>query len=332
MIELKIMKTKQLLIWFGLLFFTISCSTGIQFNTQKNAEPRFSGIRTVAINKVYLDQTQALQLSDNLGQWLVKDVKLKINNLETLVRKSLVVNLARFSDYQVIDLQDFVQFQSAFKKLRPLSGERLMNVDMIINIRMAYAAQQQTGKKQEVFTFRETTSSLQGEEWVKTRDHSYQKVVTIPYSFTQADLLCYVEVIDTRKGASRVLKSFNYTISNRKDPKTTMEEIVQESGVAISSEILKNVSKYSALTTRIIDESSDDEIVDLMKATKFEKAIQILETTISKSDEKNPADLYNLGICYEATENGGLALQMYQDAFAIDDDNELYIKAIGDLE
>lgn len=326
------MKTKQLLMGLELLFFTISCTTGIQFNTQKNAEPRFSGMRTVAVNKIYLDQTQALQLSDNLGHWQVKDVKLKINNLETLVRKSLVVNLARFSDYQVIDLQDFVQFQNAFRKMRPLSGERLMNVDMIINVRMAYAAQQQTGKKQEVFTFRETSSALQEEEWVTTKDRSYQKVVSVPYSFTQADLLCYVEVIDTRKGASRVLKSFNYTISNREEPKTTMEEMIQESGVAISSEILKNVSKYSALTTRIIDENSNEEIVDLMKATRFEKAIQRLEKTISKSDDKNPADLYNLGICYEATENGGLALQMYRDAFSIDKDNELYIQALGDLE
>lgn len=326
------MKTKQSLIWIWLLLFSISCTTGIQFNTQKNAEPRFSGIRTVVVNKVYLDQTQAIQLSDNLGRWHVTQPKLKIKNLETLVRKSLVVNLSRFSDYQIIDLADFVQFQKAFRKMRPLSGERLMNVDMIINVRLAYAAQKQSGKKQEVFTFRETASSLQGLEWVTTRDVSQQKVVTIPYSHTQADLLCFIEVIDTRKGASRVLKSFNYTASNLKAPMTSMEEMVQELGVAITSEILKNVSKYSALTTRIIDDGSDEAITDLMKATDFEAAVQLLESTIAKAEDKQPADLYNLGICYEAMEIGGLALQMYKDAYALDNENELYIKAIGDLE
>ncbi len=58
----------------------------------------------------------------------------------------------------------------------------------------------------------------------------------------------------------------------------------------------------------------------------------MLEQSLSKSDEKEPADLYNLGICYEALGDSAIALQMYKEAYAVDNDNELYIKAIGDLE
>ncbi len=316
-----------------ILFFTISsCSTYIQFTTQKSAEPRYSGINKVGINTVLLRQRKSLDLQDNRGNWTVAQKPLDDRKLETLVRKSLVSNLRKFSDYQVFDLHDIRNFHNAFQRLRPLSGERIGELDLIIDVQIAYHTTKQTGFSQEVMTFRQKKSVKQGKKWVTTQDSSQQKVVTVPYNHATADLICYVEVIKTKNGASKVLKSFNTLLSHESDPMSTPESMVNELAVVITSRILKNVSKYSVLTKRKIDKGSDDEVLELMENADLEAASKQLEAMLSKSERKNPADLYNLGICYEAMGDPGIALQMYRDAHKLDEKEELYMIAIGEIE
>ncbi len=323
--------SKCLWVLFPILFLNItSCSTYIQFATQKSAEPRYNGIHKVGINNVLLKDRKSMNLRDNLGKWTVSNKSFNDQKLEALVRKSLVTNLRRFSDYQVFDLHDIRKFQNAFQRLRPMSGERIGELDLMINVEIAYYATTQTGTSQEVMTFYQKKSEKIGEKWVTTRDTSNQSVVSVPYSQSTADVVCYVEVIKIQNGEAKVLKSFNTILSYDASPLNTQESMVNELGVVITSGILKNVSKYSALTKREIDKGSEGEIVELMEKADLEAATKKLEMSISK--EKKAADLYNLGICYEALGDPGIALQMYRDAYKLDQNKELYIKAIGEIE
>ncbi len=309
-----------------------SCSTMIQFNSQKSADPRFSGIRTVGVNTVLLINNENLKLNDNLGSWNVTSSIVDSKKLNVLVRKALVSNLKKFSDYEVIDLHDLRKFQSAFQQLRPLSGERIGELDLIVDIRVSFVSQQQSGKSQEVMTFRRKRSVVKGREWVQVENSSRERVVTVPYSNSRVDIASYVEVIKTKNGDSRVLKSFNASLTNNLKPMTSIETMINEMAIMITGRILKNVSKYSVITTREIDKGSNDEIVELLEQAKLNEAVTMLEKSLTDSGEREAADVYNLGICYEAFGDPALAIQMYQEAHKLDDNNELYMKAIGELE
>lgn len=315
----------------GCAVFLSSCSTYIEFTTQKSAEPRYTGMEKVGVNSVVFGDRNAVELSDNLGSWRAKGKKLDDSHVETLVRKSLVTNLRRFSDYQVFDLQNFRKFHTDFQRLRPVSGEKVGDLDFIIDVRISYDAITQSGRSQEVKTFRQQATAKRGNKWVTTQDSSQQKVVTMPYHHSGVDFICFVEVIKTKGGETKVLKSFNTIVSYQSGELKTVEAMVNEVGVVITSQVLKNVSKYSVLTRREIDKGSDGEIVDLMENADLEKARRKLESIVS-SDDKKPADIYNLGICYEALGDAGVALQMYRDAHQLDEDEELYMIAIGDIE
>ena len=327
------MKNKITYLGVGLILMIVtSCSTMIQFNSQKAADPRFSGIRTVGVNSVLLANSEHLRLVDNLGRWRVNKSVIDTKGLNVLVRKALVANLKKSSDYEVIDLEDLRKFQNAFQQLRPLSGERIGEIDLIIDIRLALNSQQQSGTGQEVMTFSKKKSVVQGKEWVQIENSSRDKVVTVPYSNSLVDISSYVEVIKTKNGEAKVLKSFNASLSNKLKPMTSIETMINELSIAITGRILRNISKYSAITTRQIDKGSDDEIVALLEEARLNKAASELETILTESDEREPADVYNLGICYEAFGDPALAIQMYKEAHKLDENNELYMKAIGELE
>ncbi len=327
------MKKLFLFLWVGLLLIAASsCSTMIRFNTQKSADSRFNGIRTVGINTVFLADNQNLDLKDDTGKWTVGNNHISTEGMETLVRKSLVANLKKFSDYEVIDLYDLRNFQKAFQQLRPLSGERIGELDLVIDIRVSLFSQQQYGNTQEVMTFWEKKSVLSGRKWIQVENSSREKVVTVPYSNSRVDITGYVEAIKTKNGDAKVLKSFNVSLTNNSKPMTSIKTMINEMSIMITGRILKNISKYAVITTRKIDKGSDDDIVELLEQASLNKAAVKLEKTLSESDKRDPADVYNLGICYEAFGDPALAIQMYREAHKLDNGNELYMIAIGELE
>ena len=322
---------KTSIILISVLLFS-ACTSSIQFHSQKPADPRYEGIYTVGVNAVVMSRQQKLELNDRQGRWRVSETRPTETRLNILVRKSLVAHLQAFSNYELIDLHDLRKFQQAFQRLRPVSGERIGEVDMLINVRVFAFSQQQEGSDQEVMTFRQQKSVKRGNKWVKVQDTSRQQVVTVPYSTSQADLIAYVEAIKTKNGEARVLKSFSCTLSSEADPMRSIDAMMNELGVVIAGRILKEVSTYSVVTTREIDKGSDDTVIELMEQGELDEAAIKLEAALTGSEEKNPADLYNLGICYEAFGDPGLALQMYRDAYRRDRSNELYMRAIGGVQ
>ncbi|MBU3915839.1 hypothetical protein KKA14_09920 [bacterium] len=332
--EFRPIKQIHFLICVFALLMTMSCSkTYLQFKTMQSGDSRYSNLKVIAINNVFLVDSRNTKLHDRLGQWSVKKTESKTAGLEKLVRKSLAANLARFSDYEIIDLNDFNTFYGEdLRILRPITGEKVGNIDFMLDIYIGYDAQEQEGEYQEVMKFTQKTTAKSGKKWITTEDSSHEKVVTVPYNSSKADLMFYTEVIKLKDGSSKVLKNFNGILSHGQSPGVPMETMINELGVVISLRILKNISKYSTITKRLISTGSDGKIVKLLEEARIEEAKSALESTISKRNEKKAADLYNLGICYEALGESRIAIQLYDDALAIDRNNEEIIKAIGELE
>ncbi|MCP4294220.1 MAG: hypothetical protein GY786_01285 [Proteobacteria bacterium] len=310
-----------------------SCSSSyLQFNTSKSAESRYSGLKTIAINHVVLAGAEAKKITDNLGSWSVSKKQLDAGGIENLVRKALIANLIKFSEYKIIDLKDLRDYNEKFQNLRPPSGETLSKADIMLDLAFALSAQEQKGSYHKVINFAHTTQKKRGKKWVTIRNTSQEKVVRTPYSKSRVEMVFLAEVIKIKNGESRVLKNFNGKLVNDRVPEMPLSTMANELAVAMTSAILKNISRYSVIVKRKIDDDSDSSVLKLLKKADLEGAKLKLENMLSDKKKKKSSDLYNLGICYEALGLPGIALQYYQEAHSLNKEKELYITAVGDLE
>ncbi len=100
---LKILKILPLILIFGL----VSCTDKLQFSTSISPSVELNSIRTLAIGDVRILQNDELTLHDQLGNWTVRQKNLETKGLEKFVKLSLISNLSRFSDYNIVDLAEF---------------------------------------------------------------------------------------------------------------------------------------------------------------------------------------------------------------------------------
>ncbi|PCI25883.1 MAG: hypothetical protein COB67_10540 [SAR324 cluster bacterium] len=331
--DINLKKYRRLVFFLLVTLLGSSCSTSyLQFNTPKSAESRYGGLKTIAINNVVLIKAEGKKMTDNLGRWSVQNKRLDVQGIENLVRKALIANLSKFSDYQIIDLQDLRDYNGDFQTLRPPSGEILKQADFMLDLSFAVSAQEQSGSFHQVMTFSQSARSKQGRKWITTQNSSYEKVIPAPYNNSHVELVFLAEVIKIKNGEAKVLKNFNGEVQNNRSPQVPLEVMANELAVAVTSQILKNISKYSVIVKREIHKGSNSEVIELLESADLEAAKLKLESILSENKGKEPFDLYNLGICYEALGLPGIALQYYYEAHALNEENELYISAIGDLE
>ena len=70
----------------------------------------------------------------------------------------------------------------------------------------------------------------------------------------------------------------------------------------------------------------------LIEAGAYEKAIEVLTNTLDQAEEKQSDDHYNLGLCFEAIGDYGLAEVSYTDAIKLKPGNLLYAQGIGRID
>ncbi len=118
---LKILKILPLILIFGL----VSCTDKLQFSTSILPSVELNSIRTLAIGDVRILQNDELTMNfDQLGNWTVRQKNLETKGLEKFVKLSLISNLSRFSDYNIVDLAEFSKiFSDELKSIKPVGGD-----------------------------------------------------------------------------------------------------------------------------------------------------------------------------------------------------------------
>ena len=100
---LKILKILLLILIYGL----VSCTDKLQFSTSISPSVELNSIRTLAIGDVRILQNDELTMNDLIGKWTVRQKNLEKKGLKKFVKLSLISNLSRFSDYNIVDLAEF---------------------------------------------------------------------------------------------------------------------------------------------------------------------------------------------------------------------------------
>jgi len=205
--------TSKLIILICFSLITISCSHKLQFNTYVQKSKDFDGIKTLTVGEVRLVKGEELILNDNLGNWSSNQKNLKVRGIERIVKQSLISNLNRFSDYNVVDLDEFrVIYGDSLTSIKPISGLIVKEVDGILNIKFSLYVTSQNGQYEEIKTFYRNSRSKIGKKWKTTEDSSSQRVVRVPYQLKNATITLTGELIRVTNGEIELLKTFSDVI------------------------------------------------------------------------------------------------------------------------
>ena len=203
---LKILKILPLILIFGL----VSCTDKLQFSTSISPSVELNSIRTLAIGDVRILQNDELTMNDQLGNWTVRQKNLESKGLEKFVKLSLISNLSRFSDYNIVDLAEFItMFSDELKSIKPVGGMSIKEIDAVLNLKIAVRVVTQNGQFERVKSFSRRTSRTVGKKW-KTVEHiSQDRKITEPYQTRTASIFMTGELVKVSGGKIRLLKAFS---------------------------------------------------------------------------------------------------------------------------
>ena len=372
---LKIINFFSLLLIFGL----ISCTNKLQFSTSISPSAEINSIRTLAIGDVRLLHHDELNLRDNKGDWRVSRQNFKTNGLKKLIKRSLISNLSRFSDYNIVDLEIFSDiFSDKLHSIKPVGGISIGGIDAVLNLSFAVNVVTQNGHIESIKSFRRRTTRKSGKKWITTEDSSVDRKITEPYQTRTVSVYLTGELLKVSAGKIRLLSTFSEvavismgsgfvpsSFSQSVDGKILSffsgdEQSIEEKisnipfyglkhdalrgvpnaaanlshrlALQISNMILPWFAPYPVLATRTIDSGGDDSAVNYLMHAKVLSAKEKLEEVISNPEDKTAANLYNLGICYEALGEPRIAMQLYEEALELDESNSNAIQALGSLQ
>ena len=92
---------------------------------------------------------------------------------------------------------------------------------------------------------------------------------------------------------------------------------------------MKNLDSQSKVAYPVA-EDGDEQARLLILGNAYDSALQRLQ--MKTANDPRPADLYNLGLCFEALGDYRSALLNYRAAHQNDDTNLMYAKGIGRIE
>lgn len=109
-------------------------------------------------------------------------------------------------------------------------------------------------------------------------------------------------------------------------------QLVADLSESIAARFVRRVSITQELAQYPIASGGNEAARILIEAGAFEKAIEVLTETLNEAEEQNPDDLYNLGLCFEAIGDYGLASVSYRDAIEISPDRLIFARGAGRIE
>jgi tetratricopeptide (TPR) repeat protein len=100
--------------------------------------------------------------------------------------------------------------------------------------------------------------------------------------------------------------------------------------LSIASGFVRRVAVTEKTVSYSIADGNFENAKILIEAGAFDLAIEQLQ--LATADNPDPDDLYNLGLCFEAVGDYGLALTTYREAWQSDPENLLFAQGLGRIE
>lgn len=347
--------------------FIISGCAKATLTVRSPAEINTRKIKNVAVGGFEIGQMMLKFKTERNGVWQTHPVLLSEEQQKSISRsvRARVINLLTATPYfKVIFSDEFEKLanDAALQQLVSVRGYKTKNVDAVINGKLWLEIERTDG----------VDLSKEGLEYFRpprSRNSiglnlTVDQVVWWPYKSTRGTLgleikmtrLLPTEVVATtfetrtysqriggRNGESfqQIADSFTSVLSTSDSSKTdsiessadvlpSFEQIIADMALSIASGFVRRVAVTEKVVSYPIAEGSFPNAKILIEAGAYDVAIdQLQQATAENSD---PNDLYNLGLCFEAIGDYGLAHTTYREAWQTDPENLLFAQGLGRIE
>ena len=357
----------HLLLIILITVFLISSCAKATLTVQSPAEINTRKIKNIAVGGFEIGHIMLKFKTERNGVWQTHPVLLNDEQQKSISRsvRARVINLLTATPYfKVIFSDEFEELEndSALQKLVSVRGYKTKNVDAVINGKLWLEIERTDGvelSKEGLEYFRPPRSrnSL-------GLNLTVDQVVWWPYKSTRGTLgleikltrLLPTEVVattfETRTYSQRIggrsaesfqqiAESFTSVLSASKSSKTdniessvdvlpAFEQIIADMALSIASGFVRRVAVTEKVVSYPVAEGSFPNAKILIEAGAYDLAIAQLQQATAENPDPN--DLYNLGLCFEAIGDFGLAQNTYREAWQAEPENLLFAQGLGRIE
>lgn len=369
--ELSGSKSFRLWMFILLSLLTISCTKEVQLTVIKPAEVSTSGIQKIAVGSFEIAEIHDIRKVERAGNWQKAERTLSTEEKKVLsnqVRARVVNALSVVPVFELVYTDEFAKLENdqALRDAIAAGGFKTTEVDAVINGKiwlnivridssetnitdLAYEQGGGMGSlsyKLEVLVYwpYKSISSTMGLELKLTRLNPTE-VIAVTYDSRAYHHKFGGKPKDTSESITEQTQSIATSLASAnasKSPDSDFEEsdlvmpnfdqLVADLSESIAAQFVRRISITQETVNYPIASGGDPSARILIEAGAYEKAIAVLTAVLDRSEDKDPDDFYNLGLCFEAVGDYGLAAISYNDAIKRDPNNLQYAQGIGRIE
>ena len=347
-------------------FLLTSCAAAT-LSVRSPAEINTREIRKVAVGAFEIGQLAIKFKTERNGVWKTHPVLLneeQQNTISSSVR-SRVINLLTTTPYfKVVFTDEFERLENdaALQQLVSVRGYKTQDVDAVISGKLWLEIERTDGvdlSKESLEYFRPPRSRRS-----LGLNLTVDQVVWWPYKSARGSLALEIKItrlkptevlastFETRTFAQRIggrnMESFQkifqgittqFTSSKPEETDSietsdevlpSFEQIIADLALSIASNFVSRVAVTEKTVSLPIANSDHPNTKILIETGAFDFAIEQLQQ--ASAEDPNPNDLYNLGLCFEAIGDYGLAHTTYREAWEADSENLLFAQGLGRIE
>ena len=349
------------------VFLLTSCAASKLSSVLSPAEINTRDIKLVAVGNFEIGLMAIKFKTERNGFWETHPVILNEEQQKTISRsiRSRIINLLTSTPYlKVVFTDEFEKLENdaSLQQLVSAGGYKTKDVDAVINGKLWLEIEKTDGvdlSKESLEYFRPPSSRQR-----LGLNLTVDQVVWWPYKSARGSLALEIKMtrlkptevlastFEKRTFAQRIggrnSESFQKIFKGITTPFTSskaeesnsietsdevlpsFEQIIADLALSIASNFVRRVSVTEKIVSLPIAKSDHPNTKILIEAGAYDLAIEQLQQVTAKNPDPN--DLYNLGLCFEAIGDYGLAHTTYREAWEADSENLLFTRGLGRIE
>ncbi|MDP7318712.1 MAG: hypothetical protein QGH12_11110, partial [SAR324 cluster bacterium] len=345
----------------------VACAPTPLLTMQTPAEIDTSQIQTVAIGRFEVGHVHAVHRAEREGIWESHELPFSPEQQDAIARtvRARVVNLLTATPYfRVVFTEEFERLENdaALQELISVQGYTTADVDAVISGKIWLEAERIDGldlskEDLEYFNPPRAYRSYGGYREDPGLNLNVQQVIWWPYKSVRGTLGLEIKLtqlnpgkviastFETRSYAQRIggkpasgleqltagLQAGPHLVAGDSGlVLPSLDQLVAELSVSIAARFVKRVSLTERRVPVPLAPGSNETAQLLIEVGAYQLAIEQLQQ--ATANDPDPDDLYNLGVCFEAIGDYGLALTSYREAWEKDRENVLFAQGIGRVE
>ena len=355
--------------WILLLILLSACSEKTSLQILRPAEIDTSDIQRIAIGVFEVGVIQEDFVTERGGNWSKKSANLNNEERQILsrnIRARITNQLTKVPFFEVLLTDEFSSLENdaALQQMIATQGYVTKDVDAVLSGKIWLTSERLDGVDLQKISLKYFTPANSRQK-IPAEKLTVQQLVWWPYKQLSGSLIVALklvrlqptEIVATdvvhRRFAQRVGGSPGGIVDQAKEGMSSLQDFLEDQGddqsvtrtsevlpplsvmvgemvASVGADFVRRVSVSQATVEYPVAEDGDEQAQLLILGGAYESALQRLQG--QTANDPNSEDLYNLGLCFEALGDYGLALLNYRAAHQIDETNLMYAQGIGRIE